>query len=93
MIVHVSYNATSCVDCPYLRKGIGSLSNVVLYSCTNGIFGALDEHGHTTGPPYGCLLFNGLDRVASKLGVSRRKLERIFEEECCILKELKYGDE
>lgn len=51
MIVHVSYNVTSCVDCPYLRKGIGSLSNVVLYRCTNGVFGALDEHGHTTWPP------------------------------------------
>ena len=47
MIVHVSYNVTSCVDCPYIRKGIGSLSNVVLYRCTNGVFGALDEHGHT----------------------------------------------
>ena len=39
MIVHVSYNVKSCVDCPYLRKGIGSLSNVVLYRCTNGVFG------------------------------------------------------
>lgn len=70
MIVHVSYNVKSCVDCPYL--GICSLSNVVLYSCTwmnmYILQGLREVH------PYGCPLFkiNGLDRVASKLGVSRR---------------------
>ena len=102
MKITIDYEITGCGDCPCLKLGNAydggdGRSNRPVYKCDKGVFGGTDSFNYDTGlsrkpkvPPYGCPYFKVrvVERVASKLNIDVRELEKILLDEHCILKEL-----
>ena len=100
MVINVEYEVDGCYNCPFIKRGtnygMDGRDSRTVYVCEKGAFGGKNEwgdFGFNTMPkvaPYGCPYFNNppIDRVASKLDIDVKKLEKILNEEHCIITDI-----